>query len=55
MVFLSKHVLFGHIFKKSAHLLLVHGHSPWSMFNLRLVRGPKALKYVFVRNLTMEL
>jgi hypothetical protein len=36
--------LSGHILKKSAHTLLVYGHFSWSMFNLHLVRGPKALK-----------
>ena len=29
--------------KKSAHSLLVHGHSSWSIFGLHLLRGPKAL------------
>ena len=36
-------VLFGYVFKKLAHLFLVHGHSSWFTFSLHLVKGPKTL------------
>ena len=36
-------VLFGHIFNKSTHSLLVHGHTSWSTSGLHLVRGSKTL------------
>ena len=40
---LFKIILFGHIFKKSAHSFFEQGHSSWSTIDLHLVRGPKAL------------
>ena len=41
--------------KKNQHVwFLVHGHSSWSTFSLHLVRAPKALLIVFLRNRTME-
>ena len=36
-------LIFGHIWKKSAHSLLAHGHSTWSTLGLHLVRDTKAL------------
>ena len=32
LIFFFKVALFGHILEKSTHPLLVHGHSPWSIF-----------------------
>ena len=37
--------------KPTAHP--VHGHSSWSTFNVHLVSGPKALKFVIFGNLTI--
>ena len=48
-------VSFLGIFLKNQHIhVLVYGHSSWSVFVLHLVRGPKALKFVFLRNYIME-
>jgi hypothetical protein len=52
--FFLKIALFGHILKKIAHSLLVHGHSSWSTFGLHLVIDPKALYIDSLRNRTMD-
>ena len=51
LIFFFKVALFGHILEKSTHPLLVHCHSPWSIFAWHLVRGPKALHIEFSKKL----
>jgi hypothetical protein len=43
------------ILKKSAHSLLMHGHSSWSTFDSYLMRGPKTLSIDLKINRTMDI
>ena len=50
-----KTALFWTFKKKNQHIhFLVHGHFSWSMFDLRLVKGPRTLRMHFFGDRTVE-
>jgi hypothetical protein len=54
LIFLAKCSYSQEARRKKKGEKVKHGHFYWSMFDLRLVKGPKALKISFFINQTME-